>query len=200
MADCLAAVAWQGETEIGPCKTRARTLCYATVLVVRPHMAHSQDALTRLLAELMEQHAEWRDLLKLGLAAVGRGGQGDVGQRIRDEILYVQSRNGAKVIIFLGLFLACHCHANPCIWNEIVCANTTHCLRHGALTSRCHQEGLGNAHMTEIVMQPCKGAKHPAAWCMFLLHPPPEGSHRYCVPITAPWCACSLLASQVPDT
>ena len=33
----------------------------------------------------------------LGLAAVGRGGQGDVGQRIRDEILYVQSRNNAKV-------------------------------------------------------------------------------------------------------
>lgn len=33
----------------------------------------------------------------LTLAAVGRGGQGDVGQRIRDEILYVQSRNNAKV-------------------------------------------------------------------------------------------------------
>ena len=33
----------------------------------------------------------------LGLAAVGRGGQGDVGQRIRDEILYVQLRNNAKV-------------------------------------------------------------------------------------------------------
>ncbi len=36
----------------------------------------------------------------LGLAAVGRGGQGDVGQRIRDEILYVQSRNNAKVTSF----------------------------------------------------------------------------------------------------
>ena len=34
----------------------------------------------------------------LALAAVGRGGQGDVGQRIRDEILYVQSRNNAKVV------------------------------------------------------------------------------------------------------
>lgn len=34
----------------------------------------------------------------LTLAAVGRGGQGDVGQRIRDEILYVQSRNNAKVL------------------------------------------------------------------------------------------------------
>ncbi len=36
----------------------------------------------------------------VGLAAVGRGGQGYVGQRIRDEILYVQSRNNAKVTSF----------------------------------------------------------------------------------------------------
>lgn len=39
-------------------------------------------------------------MLLLALAAVGRGGQGDVGQRIRDEILYVQSRNNAKVANF----------------------------------------------------------------------------------------------------
>ena len=62
-----------------------------------------QDALTALLAELLEQKSEWRDLLLLGLAAVGRGGQGDVGQRIRDEILYVQSRNSAKVTCTLLL-------------------------------------------------------------------------------------------------
>ena len=46
-----------------------------------------QDGLTALLAELLEQRPEWRDILLLGLLAVGRGGQGDVGQRIRDEIL-----------------------------------------------------------------------------------------------------------------
>lgn len=61
-----------------------------------------QDALTAVLAELLGQRPEWRDLLLLGLAAVGRGGQGDVGQRIRDEILYVQSRNNAKVRILLS--------------------------------------------------------------------------------------------------
>jgi len=59
-----------------------------------------QDGLTALLAELLEKRPEWRDLMLLGLAAVGRGGQGDVGQRIRDEILYVQSRNNAKVTSF----------------------------------------------------------------------------------------------------
>ncbi len=56
--------------------------------------------MTALLAELLERRPEWRDLMLVGLAAVGRGGQGDVGQRIRDEILYVQSRNNAKVTSF----------------------------------------------------------------------------------------------------
>ena len=37
------------------------------------------------------------DTLRLCLVAVGRGGQGDVGQRIRDEILHVQAKNSAKV-------------------------------------------------------------------------------------------------------
>lgn len=44
------------------------------------------------------------DTLRLALVAVGRGGQGDVGQRIRDEILHVQQQNGAKVAT---LFLPC---------------------------------------------------------------------------------------------
>ena len=57
-----------------------------------------QDGLTALLADLLENRPQWRDVLLVGLAAVGRGGQGDVGQRIRDEILYVQSRNNAKVV------------------------------------------------------------------------------------------------------
>jgi alpha-glucan,water dikinase len=33
----------------------------------------------------------------LALAAAGRGGEGDLGQRIRDEILAIQSRNNCKV-------------------------------------------------------------------------------------------------------
>ena len=73
-------------------------------LCVSEHAARAsgclQDGLTWLLASLLEQQPDWRDVLMLTLAAVGRGGQGgqgDVGQRIRDEILYVQSRNNAKV-------------------------------------------------------------------------------------------------------
>lgn len=74
-----------------------------------------QDQLTNLLAQLIEQHPEWRDLLRLGLAAVGRGGQGDVGQRIRDEILYVQSHNQAKVPVAGKWNALCLClQEQPC--------------------------------------------------------------------------------------
>ncbi len=40
---------------------------------------------------------ELRPLMRMALAAVGRGGQGDVGQRVRDEILVVQQKNNCKV-------------------------------------------------------------------------------------------------------
>lgn len=37
-----------------------------------------------------------RDLCLLTLSAIGSGGTGDAGQRIRDEILHIQSKNNAK--------------------------------------------------------------------------------------------------------
>ena len=48
------------------------------------------------MAGLFEEGRGARDALRLALVAVGRGGQGEIGQRIRDEILTVQSRNAAK--------------------------------------------------------------------------------------------------------
>ena len=60
-----------------------------------------QDRLTALMAQLYDQRTDLRDQLLLGLAAVGRGGQGDLGQRIRDEILVVQSKNNAKVSLLV---------------------------------------------------------------------------------------------------
>ncbi len=58
-----------------------------------------QEKLTRKLAEVLEMQPELHDLLVLALGAVGRGGEGNQGQRIRDEILTVQSRNSAKVAL-----------------------------------------------------------------------------------------------------
>lgn len=36
------------------------------------------------------QQPNKREIVRLTMALVGRGGQGDVGQRIRDEILVIQ--------------------------------------------------------------------------------------------------------------
>ena len=46
---------------------------------------------------MLDEGQALRDMLRLALVAVGRGGQGDVGQRIRDEILHVQAQNNVKV-------------------------------------------------------------------------------------------------------
>lgn len=44
----------------------------------------------------MRWHAPW-DLIRVALAAIGRGGSGEQGQRVRDEILHVQQKNHCKV-------------------------------------------------------------------------------------------------------
>lgn len=56
-----------------------------------------QDKLTARLADLHHQFPLLRSIVRLALAAVGRGGEGDVGQQIRDDILRIQARNEAKV-------------------------------------------------------------------------------------------------------
>ena len=55
-------------------------------------MYRQQDRLTSRLAVMLNEGLGLRDTLRLCLVTVGRGGQGDVGQRIRDEILHVQPR------------------------------------------------------------------------------------------------------------
>ncbi|CAL8469831.1 g9373 [Coccomyxa elongata] len=75
----------------------ARLLTWNSNYNVKPReISAAQDRLTGRLAGLFEEGKGLRDTLRLALVAVGRGGQGDVGQRIRDEILTVQSNNGAK--------------------------------------------------------------------------------------------------------
>ncbi|BDA43844.1 Alpha-glucan water dikinase, chloroplastic at C-terminar half [Coccomyxa sp. Obi] len=75
----------------------ARLLTWNSNYNVKPReISAAQDRLTGRLAGLYEEGKGLRDTLRLALVAVGRGGQGDVGQRIRDEILTVQSNNGAK--------------------------------------------------------------------------------------------------------
>lgn len=53
-------------------------------------ISKAQDRLTDLLQSIYVSHPQYRELLRMILSTVGRGGEGDVGQRIRDEILVIQ--------------------------------------------------------------------------------------------------------------
>eukprot|EP00898_Chlorokybus_atmophyticus_P008483 jgi/Chlat1/8636/Chrsp86S08014 len=58
-------------------------------------LSAAQDRLTAGLTSFYRDVVERRELARLMLACVGRGGQGNAGQRIRDEILVIQRNNNA---------------------------------------------------------------------------------------------------------
>ena len=53
-------------------------------------ISKAQDRLTDLLQNVYTSYPGYRELVRLIMSTVGRGGEGDVGQRIRDEILVIQ--------------------------------------------------------------------------------------------------------------
>ncbi|PNT66432.1 alpha-glucan water dikinase, chloroplastic [Brachypodium distachyon] len=61
---------------------------------VKPReISQAQDRFTNNLQSLYKTYPQYREMLRMIMSAVGRGGQGDVGQRIRDEILVIQRNN-----------------------------------------------------------------------------------------------------------
>ncbi len=75
-------------------------VCVCVCVCVRTSL-RTQDRLVVRLCEFWAASGprgpELRPVVRMALAAVGRGGQGDVGQRVRDEILVVQQKNNCKV-------------------------------------------------------------------------------------------------------
>ena len=64
---------------------------------VKPReISAAQLKVTEALAGMHQNDAHLRDVVRLTMATIGRGGTGDVGQRIRDEILDIQSANHCK--------------------------------------------------------------------------------------------------------
>ncbi|KAG6422613.1 hypothetical protein SASPL_119192 [Salvia splendens] len=64
---------------------------------VKPReISKAQDRLTDLLQNVYKSYPQYREILRMIMATVGRGGEGDVGQRIRDEILVIQRKNDCK--------------------------------------------------------------------------------------------------------
>lgn len=77
--------------------TAARLLEWNHNYNVKPReVSAAQTRLTAELTRMWLAHPWSRGLVAVALSAVGRGGDGDMGQRIRDEILAIQSKNGAK--------------------------------------------------------------------------------------------------------
>lgn len=64
---------------------------------VKPReISKAQDRLTDMLQNLYSTCPQHREILRMIMSTVGRGGEGDVGQRIRDEILVIQRNNDCK--------------------------------------------------------------------------------------------------------
>ncbi|XP_077244216.1 pyruvate phosphate dikinase, PEP/pyruvate binding domain-containing protein [Tasmannia lanceolata] len=64
---------------------------------VKPReISKAQDRFTDVLQNLYSSCPQYREFVRMVMATVGRGGEGDVGQRIRDEILVIQRNNNCK--------------------------------------------------------------------------------------------------------
>eukprot|EP00262_Sarcandra_glabra_P002083 TRINITY_DN1233_c0_g2_i1.p1 TRINITY_DN1233_c0_g2~~TRINITY_DN1233_c0_g2_i1.p1 ORF type:complete len:1456 (+),score=336.06 TRINITY_DN1233_c0_g2_i1:107-4474(+) len=64
---------------------------------VKPReISQAQDKFTDLLQNIYKTSPQYREIVRMIMSTVGRGGEGDVGQRIRDEILVIQSKNNCK--------------------------------------------------------------------------------------------------------
>ncbi|XP_075494611.1 alpha-glucan water dikinase, chloroplastic-like isoform X1 [Primulina tabacum] len=64
---------------------------------VKPReISKAQDRLTDFLQKVYGNHPHYREITRMIMSTVGRGGEGDVGQRIRDEILVIQRNNDCK--------------------------------------------------------------------------------------------------------
>ena len=76
----------------------ARHLTWNRNYNIKPReISGAQDRLNTSLSRLFERDPRLRPVVLPAMAAAGRGGSSDVGQRIRDEILAVQSKNNCKV-------------------------------------------------------------------------------------------------------
>ncbi|CAN8325774.1 unnamed protein product [Cochlearia groenlandica] len=64
---------------------------------VKPReISEALERFTNLMEKIYLQQPYKRETVRLIMSLVGRGGQGDVGQRIRDEILVIQRNNHCK--------------------------------------------------------------------------------------------------------
>lgn len=72
-------------------------------------ISEALERFTNLMEKIYVQQPYKREVVRLIMALVGRGGQGDVGQRIRDEILVIQVYSLASLPMHLKFLLILQC-------------------------------------------------------------------------------------------
>ena len=66
---------------------------------VKPReLSSAQSRLTQMISDIYVSHPHLRDMARLMLSTVGKGGEGGQGQQIRDEILNIMHRNNIKEV------------------------------------------------------------------------------------------------------
>ncbi|XP_071707709.1 alpha-glucan water dikinase, chloroplastic-like [Rutidosis leptorrhynchoides] len=74
-----------------------RQLVWNKAYCVKPReISQAQARLIHKLQNIYSSHPQYSELVRMIMSSVGHGGEGDVGQRIRDEILVIQQKNKCK--------------------------------------------------------------------------------------------------------
>lgn len=97
---------------------------------VKPReISEAQDKFTNLLQRIYLNQPNGREIVRLVMTCVGRGGQGDVGQRIRDEILVLQRNNDCKTGMMEEWHQKLHNNSSPD--DVIICEALLNYVRSG---------------------------------------------------------------------
>ncbi|XP_030934954.1 alpha-glucan water dikinase 2 isoform X1 [Quercus lobata] len=97
---------------------------------VKPReISEAQDKFTNILQRIYLNQPNDREIVRLVMTCVGRGGQGDVGQRIRDEILVLQRNNDCKTGMMEEWHQKLHNNSSPD--DVIICEALLNYVRSG---------------------------------------------------------------------
>ncbi|MBA0566033.1 hypothetical protein Golob_010883, partial [Gossypium lobatum] len=141
---------------------RCRHLTWNKNYNVKPReISEAQDRFTNLLQRIYLNQPNDREIVRLIVSFVGRGGQGDVGQRIRDEILMVQRNNDCKGGMMEEWHQKLHNNSSPD--DLVICEALLNYLRAGfkldVYWKTLHAHGLTKEKLASydrpIVSEPC---------------------------------------------
>ncbi|KAL6868206.1 hypothetical protein ACP4OV_015051 [Aristida adscensionis] len=141
--------------------TATRQLIWNKNYNVKPReISKAQDRFTDDLENMYRTYPQYREILRMIMSAVGRGGEGDVGQRIRDEILVIQRNNDCKG----GMMEEWHqkLHNNTSPDDVVICQASSSAVHSGAdlesaIAACMGYKDEGEGFMVGVQINPVKG-------------------------------------------